>query len=305
MRICSFLPSATEIVYALGLGADLHGVSHECDYPHDALTKAHVVRSRFDPSEMTSAEIDQTVTDLMSRGEPIYEIDLDVLKSAKPDLVITQELCEVCAVSFEDVQDAVVQLDTPPQVISLDPHSLDDVLQTIRQVGEYTGETDRASEYIGGLNKRIALVKSRVASIDSRPTVACIEWLDPLITAGHWVPEMVQMAGGDDVLAEPGGPSLRIEFQQLADASPDILVLMPCGMTADAAQSQFDGLKDSDRWRELSAFKTGQVYVVDSGALYSRSGPRLVDGLEIFAQMFHAETVSGGPPSDLARLLTL
>jgi len=219
--------------------------------------------------------------------------------------VITQELCEVCAVSFEDVQDAVVQLDMPPQVISLDPHSLDDVLQTIRQVGEYTGETDRALEYIGGLNKRIALVKSRVASIDSRPTVACIEWLDPLITAGHWVPEMVQMAGGDDVLAEPGGPSLRIEFQQLADASPDILVLMPCGMTADAAQSQFDGLKDSERWRELSAFKTGQVYVVDSGALYSRSGPRLVDGLEIFAQMFHAETVSAGPSSDLARLLTL
>ena len=291
MRICSFLPSATEIVYALGLGADLHGVSHECDYPHDALTKAHVVRSRFDPSEMTSAEIDQAVTDLMSRGEPIYEIDLDVLKSAKPDLVITQELCEVCAVSFEDVQDAVVQLDMPPQVISLDPHSLDDVLQTIRQVGEYTGETDRALEYIGGLNKRIALVKSRVASIDSRPTVACIEWLDPLITAGHW--------------GEPGGPSLRIEFQQLADASPDILVLMPCGMTADAAQSQFDGLKDSERWRELSAFKTGQVYVVDSGALYSRSGPRLVDGLEIFAQMFHAETVSGGPSSGLARLLTL
>ena len=305
MRICSFLPSATEIVYALGLGADLHGVSHECDYPHDALTKAHVVRSRFDPSEMTSAEIDQTVTDLMSRGEPIYEIDLDVLKSAKPDLVITQELCEVCAVSFEDVQDAVAQLDMPPQVISLDPHSLDDVLQTIRQVGEYTGETGRALEYIGGLNKRIALVKSRVASIDSRPTVACIEWLDPLITAGNWVPEMVQMAGGDDVLAEPGGPSLRIEFQQLADASPDILVLMPCGMTADAAQSQFDGLKDSDRWRELPAFKTGQVYVVDSGALYSRSGPRLVDGLEIFAQMFHAETVSAGPSSDLARLLTL
>ena len=305
MRICSFLPSATEIVYALGLGADLHGVSHECDYPHDALTKAHVVRSRFDPSEMTSAEIDQAVTDLMSRGEPIYEIDLDVLKSAKPDLVITQELCEVCAVSFKDVQDAVVQLDMPPQVISLDPHSLDDVLQTIRQVGEYTGETGRALKYIGGLNKRIALVKSRVASIDSRPTVACIEWLDPLITAGHWVPEMVQMAGGDDVLAEPGGSSLRIEFQQLADASPDILVLMPCGMTADAAQSQFDGLEDSDRWRELSAFKTGQVYVVDSGALYSRSGPRLVDGLEIFAQMFHAETVSGVPSSDLARLLTL
>ena len=303
MRICSFLPSATEIVYALGLGDDLHGVSHECDYPHDARSKTQVVRSRFDPSEMTSAEIDQTVSDLVSRGERIYEIDLDALKIAKPDLVITQELCEVCAVSFEDVQEAVAQLDMPPHVLSLDPHSLNEVLQTIQQVGEVAGETGRASEYIRWLNERIATVKSRVEGIDSRPTVACIEWLDPLITAGHWVPEMVQMAGGADVLAQAGGPSLRIEFQALADASPDILVLMPCGINVEAAQSEFDGLKDAARWRELSAFQRGQVYVVDSGALYSRSGPRLVDGLEIFGQIFHPEIFSGAPSSVLARRL--
>ena len=303
MRICSFLPSATEIVYALGLGDDLHGVSHECDYPHDARSKTQVVRSRFDPSEMTSAEIDKTVSDLVSRGERIYEIDLDALKIAKPDLVITQELCEVCAVSFEAVQEAVAQLDMPPHVLSLDPHSLNEVLQTIQQVGEVAGEAGRASEYIRRLNERIATVKSRVEGIDSRPTVACIEWLDPLITAGHWVPEMVEMAGGTDVLAQAGGPSLRIEFQALADASPDILVLMPCGMNAEAAQSEFDGLRDAARWRELSAFQRGQVYVVDSGALYSRSGPRLVDGLEIFGQIFHPGIFSDAPPTALARLL--
>lgn len=303
MRICSFLPSATEIVYALGLGDDLHGVSHECDYPHDARSKTQVVRSRFDPSDMTSAEIDQTVSDLASRGEQIYEIDLEALKIAKPGLVITQELCEVCAVSFEDVQEAVVQLDIPPHVLSLDPHSLADVLETIQQVGEFTGETSRASEYIHRLNERIATVKSRVTAIESRPTVACIEWLDPLITAGHWVPEMVEMAGGTDVLAEPGGPSLRIEFQALADASPDIIVLMPCGIDVESAQSEFDGLNDTARWRELSAFQRVQVYVVDSGALYSRSGPRLVDGLEIFGQIFHPEIFSGALPSHFARRL--
>jgi iron complex transport system substrate-binding protein len=254
---------------------------------------------------MTSAEIDRTVSDLVSRGERIYEIDLDALKIAKPDLVITQELCEVCAVSFEDVQEAVIQLDMPPRVVSLDPHSLGDVLQNIQQIGEYTGETGRASEYIRRLDERIENVKSRISSTDSRPTVACIEWLDPMITAGHWVPEMVEIAGGTDVLAEPGGPSLRIEFQVLADASPDILVLMPCGMGIEAAQSEFNGLKDAAQWRELSAFKNEQVYVVDSGALYSRSGPRLVDGLEIFGQMFHPEKFSEKPKSDLVRPLTL
>lgn len=302
MRICSFLPSATEIVYALGLGGDLCGVSHECDYPVDARLKTQVVRSRFDPSKMTSAEIDRKVADLVAQGERIYEIDLDALRAANPDLVITQELCEVCAVSFEDVQEAVVKLERPPRVLSLDPHSVGDVLQNIRDVGEHTGESIRASEYVGELNQRIAAVKTRAAGAD-KPTVACVEWLDPLITAGHWVPEMVAMAGATDVLAEKGGPSLRVGFDELDDASPDIIVLMPCGMSAEAAQSEFDALGNRARWRELSAFEAGRVFVVDSGALYSRSGPRLVDGLEIFGHIFHPEIFPESPPPDLARPL--
>ena len=293
MRICSFLPSATEIVYLLGLGDSLHGVSHECDFPSDALGKPKVVRSRFDSDNLSSREIDRIVTDMMMRGENIYEVDADVLAAAQPNLVITQQLCEVCAVSFEDVQNAVAALNPVPTVLSLDPHSVNDTLSDIARVGESAGMNDAAAEVVTGLRARIESVRQVVKGVAASPTVACIEWMDPVIAAGHWVPEMVEIAGGTDALVRPGSPSTRIDFNLLIEANPDVLVLMPCGMDIARARSEFDALSDHADWRRLSALQNGRAYAVDSGALFSRSGPRLVDGIELLSRILHPDLFDG------------
>ena len=303
MRICSFLPSATEIVYALGLGDSLLGVSHECDYPPEARTKPRVVRSKFDPASHSSREIDRLVADLVSRAERIYEVDLAVLKEARPDLVITQELCEVCAVSYQDVERAVVQLDLPPQLLSLDPHGLTSVLDDIERVGRSTGRDAEARRLTEALRGRIDGVRSKAAEAQSKPRVACIEWLDPLIVAGHWIPEMVGLAGGLDGLAQPGTPSRRIDIEELRRYAPEVVILMPCGMDVERALSEFTSLEGLDRWKTLPAFVAGDVYAVDAGSLFSRSGPRLVDGLELMAQMIHREIFPSPLPPEAARRL--
>ena len=289
MRICTFLPSATEIVCALGLTDALFGVSHECDYPPEARTKPRVVRNRFDATDHTSQEIDRLVADMMSRGDHIYEVDVETLGRARPDLVITQDLCDVCAISFEDVQSAVLQLETPPRLISLGPGSLDDVMDDVRRVGEATGRIEQASSIIAGLKRRIEEVRSTVAGTAHRPRVACIEWVDPLMLAGHWMPEMVELAGGVDGLVRPGALSKKIALEELVDYDPEVLVLMPCGMDVDRAIREFSGLSDLGRWRAMLAVGQDRVYVVDSGSLFSRSGPRLVEGLELLSQIIHPE----------------
>ena len=298
MRICTFLPSATEIVYMLGLGDSLYGVSHECDFPAGALGKPKVVRSRFDPDTLSSAEIDKLVTEMMTHGENIYEVDEDTLSAARPDLVITQQLCEVCAVSFEDVQQAVGRLDSTPEILSLDPHGIDDVLGDILRVGARTGRDSSAHHAVFNLRARIDGVKRAVVKAEATPTVACVEWLDPVIAAGHWIPEMVEVAGGRDALVSPGAPSPRLDMAKLRDADPDVLILMPCGMNVAQARAEFDALDNLDEWREMSAFRNGRVYAVDSGALFSRSGPRLVDGLEIMARIVHPELFDDPAPEE-------
>lgn len=303
MRICSFLPSATEIVYALDLGDSLHGVSHECDYPEEARSKPRVVKSRIDSTRLSSREIDRLVTEMASRGERIYQVDLDVLARARPDLVLTQELCEVCAISMEDLQEAVAHLPSKPRLLSLDPHSLDDMLASVAEVGQHTGAATRADAVVADLRRRIDAVRSRSATAGSRPRVACVEWLDPLITAGHWVPEMVEAAGAEDVLSRPGAPSRRIEFDELAASAPDAIVLMPCGLGVVAAESEYASLQDLDRWRELPAVRAGRVYAVDSGALFSRAGPRLVDGIELLAQLIHPGLFADPPDPRYGRVV--
>ena len=298
MRICTFLPSATEIVYMLGLGDSLYGVSHECDFPSDALDKPKVVRSRFDPDTLSSSEIDKLVTEMMMQGENIYEVNEDTLTEAQPNLVITQQLCEVCAVSFEDVQQAVQRLDSPPEVLSLDPHSIDDVLEDIIRVGVHTGRDSPAHHAVFNLRARIDLVRRAVAKAEDTPTVACVEWLDPVIAAGHWIPEMVEIAGGRDTLVSPGSPSPRLDMKTLTDADPDVLILMPCGMNVAQARAEFDALTNQEEWQGMSAYRNGRVYLVDSGALFSRSGPRLVDGLEIMARILHPDLFSDPAPEE-------
>ena len=301
MRICSFLPSATEIVYLLGLGDSLYGVSHECDFPSGASDKPKVVRSRIDSSSMTSQEIDEAVTSMMMRGENIYAVDEEALADARPDLVITQRLCEVCAVSFEDVQEAVSRLDVSPTVLSLDPHGVGDVLEDIMMLGRHTGRQSNAHVAVFNLRARIDAVRRAVSGVEDRPRVACIEWMNPVIAAGHWIPEMVQIAGGVDALVEPGAPSPRLDFDLVADADPDVVVLMPCGMGVEQAKAEFDALPDRSLWEDLRAFKSGRAHVVDSGALFSRSGPRLVDGLETLARALHPERFGDQPSQEFCQ----
>ncbi len=289
MRICSFLPSGTEIVFALGLGDSLYAVSHECDYPSEALDKPKVVRSEFDADNLSSQEIDRIVTEMYQRGERIYEVDEDVLRDAAPDLVITQELCDVCAVSYEDVRHAASRLAYPPNVVSLDPASIGNMLDDIQMVGDLCGVPDAASAFVAELNGRIDAVRSHVSASVSTPRVACIEWLEPPIVAGHWIPQMVELAGGVDALAKPGAPSRRITMEELAASEPDVLVLMPCGMDAERAREEFGGLENLEEWRNLPAVANGRAYFVDSGSYFSRSGPRLVDGLEQMAYMAHPD----------------
>lgn len=302
MRICSFLPSGTEIVYALGLGESLYAVSHECDFPPEARDKPKVVRSKIDAGGLSSGEIDRLVSDLYSRGERIYEVDEAVLRAAAPDIVITQELCEVCAVSYEDVRHAAARLDAPPQVVSLDPASIADVLADIRRLGALCDARDAADALAGQLQARvdaaIARATDAVNKTGYKPRVACIEWLDPLIVAGHWLPEMVEMAGGTDALALPGAPSRRIDTAELAAAAPDVLILMPCGMDTDRAiaEARALGLGYIAEWRDLPAAANGRVYAADASAYFSRSGPRLVDALDLLAQMIHPEAF--GEPRD-------
>lgn len=289
MRICSFLPSGTEIVYALGLGDSLQAVSHECDYPAEALAKPKVVRSRFDANKMSSQEIDRIVTEMYQRGERIYEVDEEVLRDAAPDLVLTQELCDVCAVSYEDVRHAASRLAYPPNVVSLDPASIGNMLDDIQMVGDLCGVPDAASAFVAELNERIDAVRSQASAAGSTPRVACIEWLEPPIVAGHWIPQMVELAGGVDALAKPGEPSRRITMNELAESEADVLVLMPCGMDAEKAHDEFYALENLAEWRELPAVANGHAYFVDSGSYFSRSGPRLVDGLEQMAYMAHPD----------------
>ena len=288
MRICSFLPSGTEIVYALGLGDSLYGVSHECDYPADALAKPKVVRSKFDADALSSQEIDRIVTEMYERGERIYEVDEGVLREAAPDLVLTQELCDVCAVSYEDVRHAASRLAYPPNIVSLDPASIGNMLDDIQMVGDLCGAPDAASAFIAELNERVDAVRARASAAGSTPRVACIEWLEPPIVAGHWIPQMVELAGGIDALAKPGEPSRRITMDELAAAEPDVLALMPCGMDEVRAREEFEALNNLAEWRKLPAVANGRAYFVDSGSYFSRSGPRLVDGLEQMSQIIHS-----------------
>ncbi|MGH7369304.1 MAG: cobalamin-binding protein, partial [Candidatus Methylomirabilaceae bacterium] len=237
MRICSLLPSATEIVYLLGLGDQLCAVSHECDYPPEASAKPVVIRSVFDPSTLSSREIDQAVMEHLRQGTGVYAIDVDRLRRVDPDLILTQELCDVCAVPYLEVKRAVEQLGSGPRLLSLSPALLGDVLQDIRRVGQAAGRDREAESIVEQLQSRIDQVATITARVAERPRTFCLEWTDPLYVAGHWVPEMVEMAGGTDGLGMKGKPSTRIEWDRVVAYAPEVIILMPCGFDLPRAVS--------------------------------------------------------------------
>jgi iron complex transport system substrate-binding protein len=297
MRICSLLPSATEIAFALGLGDEVVGVTHECDYPAAARQKRVLVRSPVNPSRMTSLEIDSWVSERLRNKQTLYTLDEERLREAAPDIILTQGLCDVCALDYEDVVRSAEALPKKPKVVSLTPSSLTDVLADIARVGEAAGRGKDAERLCQNLSRRISAVRGRAAPLNGRPRVACLEWFDPIFTAGHWVPEMVDLAGGSDCLGQPGAPSAKIEWPTVVESRPDIVVLMPCGFDTQRAATEARILKERAGWRDLPAVKTGRVYAVNGSAYFSRPGPRLVDGLEILANIIHPETF---PPANFS-----
>ena len=289
MRICSLLPSATEIVFSLRLGDQLVAVTHECDFPAEATRLPKITRSSIDHSGSSSRQIDTHIAQALHRGSSIYELDQELLKELDPDLILTQELCDVCAVAYGAVQEAVRVLDGERKILSLEPTSLGDILQSIQQVGQFTGLPERAAHLLKELQKRIDRVRTVAASASHQPRVFAMEWLDPPFVAGHWVPEMVDLAGGSDGLGRRGSPSFTASWDQIAAYSPEIIVLMPCGFDLDRTIKEVDRVGFPDEWYRLEAVRSGQVYAVDGSAYFNRPGPRIVDGLEILAEIIQPQ----------------
>lgn len=288
MRIVSLLPSATEIVYALGLGDSLVGVSHECDYPDAAKSLPPLTRSLL-PSGLTSAEIDTAVSTSLRDQHTVYALDEALLHELEPDFVLTQSLCEVCAVPRDLVEEAVCSMPRAAEVISLDPSSLDDVLADILRVGGRLGRLQQGEAVVAGLRGRLDTVRVR-APMAHRPRVFCAEWLDPIFCGGHWIPEMVTIAGGEEGLGKPGADSVRIEWDAVRDWAPEAIVMMPCGFDAAAALDEARRLIERPGWGSLPAVRAAQVFVVDANAYFARPGPRLVDGVELLARLLHSST---------------
>ena len=301
MRICSLLPSATEIAFALGLGDEVVGVTHECDYPPEARRRRVVVRSAIDPARHKSGAIDGLVRARLAAKKSIYTIDLPSFREAAPDFILTQSLCEVCALDYDEVIEAARSLAEEPKIVSLAPTTLAEVLGDIAAVGAAAGRAAEAAALAGGLKNRIARVRERIAGAALRPRVACIEWFEPLYNAGHWVPEMVELAGGVDGLGKSGRPSEAIGWDAVRAFAPEVIVLLPCGFDVERALLEAPLLRGLDGWRDLPAVRAGGVYAVNGSAYFNRPGPRLVDGIEILAAIFHPEIFPDAPPPDAAR----
>lgn len=298
MRICSFLPSATEIVYALGLEENLVGVTHECDWPPEAKVKPRVVGSLIEPEDLTSSEIDRVVSENYRAGKSMYIVDRETLVEANPDLILTQELCDVCAVSGNEVVEAVRVLGHEIQIISLEPRTLDGILDTIIIVGEATQRREQAERLVNDLRLRIEAVRSLLCEERDRPRVFCMEWLDPPYTAGHWISEMVEIAGGECGFGKTGEPSFRVSWDEILSFAPQVLILMPCGFNIERTLKEIDVLTANEYWHRIPAVKKGHVYLVDSNSYFSKSGPRVVDGIEILARILHPEICTYEIPHD-------
>jgi iron complex transport system substrate-binding protein len=289
VRIASLVPSATEMLFALGLGDSVVAVTHECDFPPEAAERPHLTRSVI-PEGLTAAEIDHAVRERTDRGEALYELDENVLHELDPELIVTQALCEVCAVSLEDVRAVAERLPSAPGVVSLDPRTLGEVLGDVRTLAHATGSKEAGVELVRGAADRIDRVRLAVRGA-GRPRVAALEWLDPPYVGGHWVPQMIELAGGEDTLGLPGERSRTATWAEIRASEPEVVVSMPCGYYADDCASEARAHRD-----EIVGLGARAVVAVDAAAYFSRPGPRLIDGLEQLAHILHPECV--GPPAN-------
>lgn len=288
MRIVSLLPSATEIVCALGLADMLVGVSHECDYPAAVVADLPRVTGSAIPHGLPSSEVDRLVSARLAQGESLYTVDEDLLRELRPDLVITQELCDVCAVSFADVCTLAERLPGNPQVVSLAPPDLAGIFADVQTVAIAAGMPTQGEQLKAQLQQRLDRLQRQTAG-RPRPGVVALEWLDPPFIAGHWVPEMIEFAGGHDLLGRAGAKSVRVTWENVLSAQPDVVLLVPCGYSAEAAQREWAALTPPPGWGDLPAARNGQVYALDANSYCSRPAPRVVEGVEQLARLLHSE----------------
>ena len=297
-RIVSFLPSATELIYELEAQNKLFGVTHECDYPIDAMNKPRVIESVFNPEKMSSEEIDDKICSLSEKGEDIYRLVQKNLVDAKPDIIISQEICEVCSAYTNQVKRAVDILDNKPEIYSMSPHNIQGILQCVKEISEIIDESHKGVELLKTLNSRISIMKER--KIENRPKVLGIEWIKPFFTAGHWVPEMIECAGGINMITKSEEHSRKMKIEEIEDADPDVLILMPCGFNVEKTISEYRNFLENDsRWNKLRAVKQDRVFAVDANSFFSKPSIRIFTGIEILGKILHPEIFSSlEVPSD-------
>jgi iron complex transport system substrate-binding protein len=286
VRIVSLLPSATETLFALGFDEEIVGVSHECDFPPQAKTKTCVVRSRL-PKDVSPVETDRLVRGYVERGESIYAVDRHLLEALAPDLIITQDLCHVCAATPDELAVALASFSRPPEVLSLDPLDLGDVWRDILWIGEKTGSRERAQAFLEKIGARLGQIESSVAEFEKRPRVVLLEWMQPFYVGGHWVPEMISRAGGINLLGRKKTPSYRVTLEEVVAAVPEVLLIAPCGYNAEQACKEYLSLNFTEAWRNIPAVRDGRVYALDANGVVSRPAGRLVTGIEAMAKAMH------------------
>ena len=285
-RIVSFLPSATELLFEFEVDDKLFGVTHECKYPKEANNKPQVINSVFDSDKLSSKEIDEMTCTLMSQNKDIFQLNEENLKNAKPDLIISQETCEVCAAYTNQVNKAIQILEKKPKLHSMDPHNVEEIIQSVIELGKILELESKAEEIREKLESRIDEIKK--LKINSSPKIVAIEWIEPFFTAGHWVPEMIEIAGGHNMISKTGEHSRRMEFQEVIDASPDLIILMPCGFGVNRTISEYNRvLKNNEKWNLLKAVKENQVYAVDANSFFSKPSIRTIEGIEILAKIIN------------------
>jgi iron complex transport system substrate-binding protein len=297
-RIVSFLPAATEMVFALGAGDQLIGISHECDFPPDVKGKPVVVRPALDLQSMTLREIDVAVAEQIRSGASLYLVNEDLLCELKPDLILTQNLCQVCAPSGNDLASALKLLHPTPEILWMSPHSLAGIFENIGELGQSLGLASEADACVEECRRRLAQVTAKTARISTRPRVFCMEWADPVYCAGHWVPEMVELAGGRDELARRGTDSVRMAWADVVAWAPEIVVFAPCGFNLEKALEQVSYLEKLPGWADLPAVRNQRAYVVDANSYFARPGPRVVEGTELLAHLIHPERFDWTGPGD-------
>jgi iron complex transport system substrate-binding protein len=286
MRIVSLLPSATEILFALGFDREVVGVSHECDFPPAARSKRVVIQSRI-PHDASPSEIDRLVREFVARGESLYAVDAEALEQLAPDLIVTQDLCHVCAASPDDLATALTRFAQRPRVLCLNPLDLGDVWRDILWVGEETRRGHAAEALLKRIGEQLSHVRTVVENVSEWPRVAFLEWLQPFYVGGHWVPEMIERAGGVDVFGTARKPTFRVALQDIVEAAPEVMLISPCGYSAEQARNEYRGMSFPDQWNAIPAVRNHRVYALEANGYFSRPGPRLATGVEILAKAFH------------------